>query len=60
MTLLAWLCGLIVLIVAIAVSVAFLSRFYRKTSRDVAVIRSRNGSSVRPRRNTGPRGIHES
>ena len=29
MTLLAWLFGLIVLIVAIAVAVAFLSRFYR-------------------------------
>ena len=40
MTLLAWLFGLIVLIVAIAVAVAFLSRFYRKTSRDVALIRT--------------------
>jgi len=40
MTLLAWLFGLIVLIVAIAVAVAFLSRFYRKTSRDVAIIRT--------------------
>ena len=40
MTLLAWLFGLIVLIVAIAVAVAFLNRFYRKTSRDVALIRT--------------------
>ena len=40
MTLLAWLFGLIVLIVAISVGVAFLSRFYRKTSRDVALIRT--------------------
>ena len=40
MTLLAWLFGLIVLIVAIAVTVAFLNRFYRKTSRDVALIRT--------------------
>jgi flotillin len=40
MTLLAWLFGLIVLIVAVAVAVAFLNRFYRKTSRDVAIIRT--------------------
>ena len=40
MTLLAWLFGLIVAIVAIAVGVAFLNRFYRKTSRDVALIRT--------------------
>ena len=40
MTLLAWLFGLIVLIVAVAVAVAFLNRFYRKTSRDVALIRT--------------------
>ena len=40
MILLAWLFGLIVLIVAIAVTVAFLNRFYRKTSRDVALIRT--------------------
>ena len=40
MTLLAWLFGLIVLIVAVAVTVAFLNRFYRKTSRDVALIRT--------------------
>jgi uncharacterized membrane protein YqiK len=40
MVLLAWLFGLIALIVAIAVAVAFLNRFYRKTSRDVALIRT--------------------
>ena len=40
MTLLAWLFGLIVLIVVVAVAVAFLNRFYRKTSRDVALIRT--------------------
>jgi len=40
MTLLAWLFGLIVAIVAIAAGVAFLNRFYRKTSRDVALIRT--------------------
>jgi uncharacterized membrane protein YqiK len=40
MTLLAWLFGLIVLIVAVTVAVAFLNRFYRKTSRDVALIRT--------------------
>ena len=40
MTLLAWLFGLIVLIVAIAVTVAFLNHFYRKTSRDAALIRT--------------------
>jgi uncharacterized membrane protein YqiK len=40
MMLLAWLFGLIVLIVVIAIAVAFLNRFYRKTSRDVALIRT--------------------
>lgn len=40
MTLLAWLFGLIVLIVAVVVAVAFLSRFYRKSSRDSAIIRT--------------------
>lgn len=40
MTLLAWLFGLIVAIVVIAVAVAFLNRFYRKTSRDIALIRT--------------------
>ncbi len=40
MTLLAWLFGLIVLIVAVAIAVAFLNRFYRKTSRDIALIRT--------------------
>ena len=40
MILLAWLFGVIVFIVAVAVAVAFLNRFYRKTSRDVALIRT--------------------
>src|SRR3954447_12508095 len=40
MTLLAWLFGVIVAIVVIAIAVAFLNRFYRKTSRDVAIIRT--------------------
>ena len=40
MTLLAWLFGLIVLIVAVAVAVAFLNRFYRKSTRDVALVRT--------------------
>jgi flotillin len=40
MTLLAWLFGLIVAIVAVIVVVAFLNRFYRKTSRDIALIRT--------------------
>jgi uncharacterized membrane protein YqiK len=40
MTLLAWLFGLIVLIVAVAIGVAFLNHFYRKSSRDVALIRT--------------------
>jgi flotillin len=40
MILLAWLFGLIALIVAVAVGVTFLSRFYRKTSRDMALIRT--------------------
>ncbi len=40
MALLAWLFGLIVLIVAVVVAVAFLSRFYRKSSRDSAIIRT--------------------
>ena len=37
---LAWLFGLIVAIVVIAVAVAFLNRFYRKSTRDVALVRT--------------------
>jgi uncharacterized membrane protein YqiK len=40
MTVLAWLFGIVVLIVAIAALVTFLNHFYRKSSRDVAVIRT--------------------
>lgn len=40
MLLLAWLFGIIVAIVVIAVGVIFLNRFYRKSSRDVALIRT--------------------
>jgi flotillin len=40
MVLLAWLFGTIAFIVAVAIAVAFLNRFYRKTSRDVALIRT--------------------
>jgi flotillin len=40
MLVLAWLFGIIVAIVVIAVVVIFLSRFYRKSTRDVAIIRT--------------------
>lgn len=40
MLVLAWLFGIIVAIVVIAVVVIFLNRFYRKSSRDVAIIRT--------------------
>src|SRR5262245_20673172 len=40
MILLAWLFGIIALIVVIAIAVAFLNRFYRKSSRDAALIRT--------------------
>jgi uncharacterized membrane protein YqiK len=40
MMVLAWLFGLIVAIVVIAVAVAFLNRFYRKSTRDVALVRT--------------------
>jgi uncharacterized membrane protein YqiK len=40
MILLAWLFGIIAFVVAVAIIVAFLNRFYRKTSRDVALIRT--------------------
>jgi len=40
MILLAWLFGIIAFVVAVAIAVAFLNRFYRKTSRDVALIRT--------------------
>lgn len=40
MIVLAWLFGLIVAIVVIAIAVAFLNRFYRKSTRDVALVRT--------------------
>ncbi len=40
MLVLAWLFGIIVAVVVIAVVVIFLSRFYRKSTRDVAIIRT--------------------
>jgi uncharacterized membrane protein YqiK len=40
MLLLAWLFGLIVAVVVVALAVVFLNRFYRKSSRDVALIRT--------------------
>src|SRR4029078_3250830 len=40
MILLAWLFGIIALIVVIAIAVAFLNRFYRKSSSDAALIRT--------------------
>ena len=40
MAVLAWLFGIIVAIVVIAIVVVFLNRFYRKSSRDVAIIRT--------------------
>ncbi len=40
MALLAWLFGIIVAIIVVAIGVVFLNRFYRKSSRDVALIRT--------------------
>ncbi len=40
MLVLAWLFGIIVAIVVVAIVVIFLNRFYRKSSRDVALIRT--------------------
>ena len=40
MVVLAWLFGIIVTIIVIAVLVIFLNKFYRKSSRDVAIIRT--------------------
>ncbi len=40
MVVLAWIFGLIVAIVVIAILVAFLNRFYRKSTRDVALVRT--------------------
>ena len=40
MTVLAWLFGFVALVVAAVIVVSFLNRFYRKSSRDVAIIRT--------------------
>ena len=40
MIVLAWLFGIVVFIVAVAILVTFLNHFYRKSSRDVAIIRT--------------------
>ncbi len=40
MVLLAWIFGVVVLIVLIAIGVAFLNRFYRKSTREVALVRT--------------------
>ncbi len=40
MVLLAWLLGIVVAVIVVAIAVAFLNRFYRKSSRDVALIRT--------------------
>lgn len=40
MILLGWLLGIIIAIVVIAVAVIFLNRFYRKSSRDISLIRT--------------------
>jgi uncharacterized membrane protein YqiK len=40
MTVLGWLLGIVVAIVVIAVIVVFLNRFYRKSTRDVALVRT--------------------
>ena len=40
MVVLGWLLGIIVTIVVVAVVVVFLNRFYRKSTRDVAIIRT--------------------
>src|SRR5215510_2637144 len=40
MVVLGWIFGLIVAIVVIAILVAFLNRFYRKSTRDIALVRT--------------------
>ena len=40
MVLLAWLFGIVIAIAAIAIVVVFLNRFYRKSSRGVALVRT--------------------
>ena len=40
MVLLGWLIGIVLAVVVIAVAVAFLNRFYRKSTRDAALVRT--------------------
>lgn len=40
MVVLGWLLGIVVAIIAIAIIVVFLNRFYRKSSRDIALVRT--------------------
>ncbi len=40
MVVLGWLLGVVIAIIAIAVIVVFLNRFYRKSSRDIALVRT--------------------
>lgn len=40
MLVLAWLFGIIVAIAVVAIAVAFLNRFYRKSTRDIALVRT--------------------
>jgi uncharacterized membrane protein YqiK len=40
MVLLGWLIGIVLAVVVIAVAVAFLNRFYRKSTRDAAIVRT--------------------
>ena len=40
MLVLAWLLGIVIAIVVIAIAVVFLNRFYRKSTRDVALVRT--------------------
>ena len=46
MIVLAWLFGVVVLVVVIAALVTFLNHFYRKSSRDVAIIRTGFGGQL--------------
>ena len=40
MTVLAWLLAIVIAIVVIAIAVMFLNRFYRKSTRDIALVRT--------------------
>ncbi|MFY9939025.1 MAG: hypothetical protein WAK33_19235, partial [Silvibacterium sp.] len=40
MTVLAWLFVIVIAVIVIAIAVMFLNRFYRKSTRDVALVRT--------------------